>query len=479
MAQAETASKKNTHDGKIVMPPGNERALYLTNWSQTCLYIGLFILLVIAFILNWKATLFWVNAIIAAFYVILTIYKAIVIHFSKTEGHQFVITPEEIAALKDEDLPKYTILIPLFREADVFEHLIESLSRIDYPKDKLQILLLLEENDTETIEACKKMQPGPPFHPVVVQDSYPRTKPKACDVALSRATGDYLVIYDAEDRPDPDQLKKAVIAFRKCSEEVICIQAKLNFYNPGQNLLSKWFTVDYSTWFDLYLPGLARLDAPIPLGGTSNHFNRRKLVEVGAWDPYNVAEDCDLGMRLYRRGYRTRMLDSTTWEEACSHFGFWIRQRSRWIKGYIQTFFVHTRRPIQGMRDLGFKRYIDFLALTGGMFLTYLVNPVYWLLTLVWIIFRPEVVGEYFPATIFLMGFFCLFIGNFILVYTSMLGVCRRKYFHLVKYALLIPPYWAMVSIAAWKAAWQLIVKPHYWEKTRHGVNVKRSAQAN
>jgi cellulose synthase/poly-beta-1,6-N-acetylglucosamine synthase-like glycosyltransferase len=433
----------------------------------------------LGFVLDWQGTLFWLNAVIAAFYVLVTLYKAVIINASKTLGHQHIITPEEIAALDESTLPTYTILIPLFREAEVFDNLIEGLSKLDYPKDKLQILLLLEEKDAATIEACKRVKPGPPFHAIVIHDSYPRTKPKACDVALARATGEYLVIYDAEDRPEPDQLKKAVVAFRKSPEEVICIQAKLNFYNRDHNLLSKWFTVDYSTWFDLYLPGLARFDAPIPLGGTSNHFKREKLVEIGAWDPYNVAEDCDLGMRLYKRGYRTRMLDSTTWEEACSHFGFWIRQRSRWIKGYMQTFCVHTRHPLQGIRSLGPRRYIDFLALTGGMFLTYLINPFYWLLMLIWVIARPAAVGEYFPAPVFIMGFLCLFIGNFMLVYSSMLGVCRRKYYELVKYALLIPPYWAMVSVAAWKAAWQLIVKPHYWEKTRHGIGGKDAVKGD
>jgi len=361
----------------------------------------------------------------------------------------------------------------------VFDRLLEGLARLDYPKDKLQILLLLEETDTATIEACRRADPQPPFEVIVVHDSYPRTKPKACDVGLARANGNALVIYDAEDRPEPDQLKKAVVAFRKAPPDVVCLQAKLNFYNKGHNLLTKWFTAEYSTWFDLYLPGLGHYDAPIPLGGTSNHFNLKTLLEMGGWDPYNVAEDCDLGVRIYRKGYRTAMLDSTTWEEACSSLRYWIRQRSRWIKGYVQTFLVHTRSPIAVCRSLGLRRFAHFLILTGGMFFTYLINPFYWLLTLVWFLFRPDptetgqiagAIGAYFPGPVFVMAFLCLFAGNFAFIYSSMLGCCRRGYYDLVKYALIVPPYWLLMSIAAWKALFQLIWRPHYWEKTKHGL---------
>jgi cellulose synthase/poly-beta-1,6-N-acetylglucosamine synthase-like glycosyltransferase len=194
------------------------------------------------------------------------------------------------------------------------------------------------------------------------------------------------------------------------------------------------------------------------------------LRELGGWDPYNVAEDCDLGIRLYRRGRRTRMLDSTTWEEACAPVGGWIRQRSRWIKGYIQTFFVHTRQPLRTLGELGPVRVLHFLLLTGGMFFIYLINPLYWALTAVWVVWRSEAVGAFFPAPVFIMGFLCLFAGNFAFIYTGMLGCLRRRYYRLVKYAMLVPPYWALMSVAAWKAAWQLIVRPHYWEKTAHGL---------
>lgn len=454
---------------EMISPPPEEQARKLTNTGQRVFWGVVLLALAVCFAVTWRETLLWFNAAMTAFYLIVTVYKLFIIQASVRSDSQIVVTPEEIAALDESTLPRYTLLIPLFHESEVFEHLIASLSALDYPKDKLQILLLMEETDDETRAAYERLQPTAPFEGVVVPDSYPRTKPKACDIGLSRATGDYLVIYDAEDRPEPDQLKKAVIAFRQSKENVVCIQAKLNFYNREHNLLTKWFTGEYSTWFDLYLPGLGRCDAPIPLGGTSNHFHLPTLIELGGWDCYNVAEDCDLGVRLYKHGYRTRMLDSTTWEEACGSFGFWIRQRSRWIKGYIQTFFVHTRRPFSSIWRLGPRRYAHFLMLTGGMFFAYMINPFYWALTLLWVIYRTEL-GAYFPPAVFIMGFLCLFAGNFAFIYTGMLGCCRRGYYHLVKYALLVPPYWAMMSIAAWKAAWQLVTKPHYWEKTKHGL---------
>ncbi len=455
----------------LIVPPPAGQARAVLNRFQRFTWYGLILCVIVGFILSWQAMLIWINGIVACFYLIVTLYKIMLFFMSSRSGGFIQVTPEEVEALKDEDLPSYTILVPLYKEGGVLPQLVTSLSRIDYPDDKLEILFLLEEDDDETIQAYERMNPPAPFEGLIVKDSYPHTKPKACDVGLARATGERLVIYDAEDRPEPDQLKKAVIGFTKVGQEVACLQARLNFYNRNYNLLARWFTTEYSLWYDLLLPGLSAMDAPIPLGGTSNHFLVDKLREVGGWDPYNVAEDCDLGIRLYRQGYRTHVLNSTTWEEACSQTGYWIRQRSRWIKGYMQSFLVHTRQPVKTMSQLGIGGTLHFILLTLGMFMANLVNPFYWFLTVLWILFRTESVGEYFPATVFILAFFCLFVGNYALIYANMLGCCKRGYYHLVKYALIIPPYWALLSVAAWKAAWQLIVKPHYWEKTQHGLD--------
>jgi hypothetical protein len=397
------------------------------------------------------------------------------------------VKPEEVKALRDEDCPPYTILIPLYHETETLKELIASIGRMDYPKDKLDAIFLLEEDDHETREAFAALKgatggetpPVPQYiRGVVVPDMQPKTKPKACNLGLYLARGKYLVIYDAEDRPEPDQLKKAVIAFSRVPPEVVCIQAKLNFYNPRQNLLTRLFTVEYSQWFDLFLPGLDGLAHPIPLGGTSNHFITARLRELHGWDPFNVTEDCDLGVRLALRRGVTRMLDSTTWEEACSDLGFWIRQRSRWIKGYIQTYLVHCRRPLRMFRRLGLAKTFGFHMMIGGTPVCLLINPLYWVLALFWLVFRSEAVSWLFPFPIILIGAACMFAGNFIFIYAGVLAAYRRGYYDLVKTSLLFPFYWVLMSVGAWKGFLQLLWKPNYWEKTKHGMFAPATAKS-
>ena len=198
--------------------------------------------------------------------------------------------------------------------------------------------------------------------------------------------------------PDPDQLKKVVVAYSKAEERIVCIQCKLNYYNRDQNLLTRWFTIEYSIWFDLFLPGLDAADSPIPLGGTSNHFVREKLIELGAWDPFNVTEDADLGVRLHKLGYKTAIVDSTTYEEANSDLYNWIRQRSRWVKGYIQTWLVHMRHPVRLGRQMGWRSWWSFQFVIAGTFFTFLLNPVYWCLTTMWLLTKAGVIQELFPG---------------------------------------------------------------------------------
>jgi cellulose synthase/poly-beta-1,6-N-acetylglucosamine synthase-like glycosyltransferase len=414
-----------------------------------------------------------VNGLLVTFYLVLVLYKLYLVHLSLGAPRELKFSAEEVAELRDEELPSYTILVPLYREQESVPRLIEGLKSLDYPKDKLQALLLLEEDDPGTIEAVRAVELPAFISPLVTPNSFPKTKPKACNLGLARATGEYLVIYDAEDRPDPDQVKKAVLGFRRCGPEVVCIQAKLNFYNQRQNLLTRTFTLEYSMWFDLFLPGIGDLRAPIPLGGTSNHFRTAKLRELMGWDPFNVTEDCDLGMRLAREGYETRMLDSTTWEEACSDLGFWVRQRSRWTKGYLQTYLVALRRPMQLSRRVGFLRALGFHLMVAGTPFCLLINPLYWVLTLLWFVFRWEGVDSLFPFPIVLWGLVCLFAGNMVFIYATLLAAYRRGYYDLVKYALLAPVYWLLMSIGAWKGSIQLITRPNYWEKTRHGFDLK------
>ena len=429
----------------------------------------------------WRSPMFCLtilNGALICFYLILVAFKLYLIHVSLSEQQELSFGEEELAALKDDDLPVYTVLVPLYHEAESLPRLVRNLGRLDYPHDKLDVLLLMEEDDEVTQAAAQELRLPSFIRKVVVPDAPPKTKPKACNLGLSLARGQYLVVYDAEDRPDPDQLKKAVLAFRRVPENVVCIQAKLNFYNQRQNLLTRLFTAEYSMWFDLYLPGLSRIDAPIPLGGTSNHFRTSSLRELLGWDPYNVTEDCDLGTRLAAHEQSTRMLDSTTWEEACSDLGYWIRQRSRWTKGYIQTYLVHMRHPLRLLGHLGLGRSISFHLIVGGTPLCLLINPLYWCMTLGWFVFRWEKLAQFFPFPIILWGLVCLFAGNFVFVYSSLLAAYRRGYYDLVKYGLLVPFYWMLMTVGAWKGFLEIIYKPHFWQKTRHALDLEAQAAA-
>jgi cellulose synthase/poly-beta-1,6-N-acetylglucosamine synthase-like glycosyltransferase len=404
------------------------------------------------------------------FYILITSYKLLLIYGSVRHDSEIRISPETVAELDETQLPVFSIMVPLFHESESVGALVRSLRRLDYPRDKLDIQLLLEEDDSQTRDAVAAIELPPEFRCTVVPPSQPRTKPKACNIGLAFARGEFLVIYDAEDQPEADQLKKAVAGFRQCGPEVVCLQSKLNFYNPRQNLLTRFFSAEYSAWFDLSLPGLSSLHAVIPLGGTSNHFRTAPLRELLGWDAYNVSEDCDLGIRISRFGWKTRILDTTTWEEACGDLGFWIRQRTRWFKGYMQAWFVHTRRPVLLARELGFRNTIHFMMLIGGMLFCLLANPIFWTFTAFWFVRRLQALDTLFPPPVFLMGAFCLFLGNFAFVYAGALGCYRRRYFDLVKFALLMPPYWLFMSLAAWRAVGQLITNPFYWEKTKHGI---------
>ena len=378
--------------------------------------------------------------------------------------------------LRGADWPSYTILCPLYHEAQVVPQFVQAMSAIDYPTDKLQILFLTEQDDNATRAAIRALGLPAHFKIVTVPDGSPRTKPRACNYGLMLATGQYIVIFDAEDIPDPLQLKKAVLTFANHDPNLACVQAKLNFYNPYQNVLTRWFAVEYSLWFDLVLPGLQRLGFPLPLGGTSNHFRTHVLRALGGWDAFNVTEDCDLGLRLARYKLETVVMDSTTNEEANSQLKNFIRQRSRWIKGYMQTYLVHMRRPWHLFRKERLRELASLQVIIGGGSAVFFLNPLMWLLLAIYFVFRPEVQGLYhqlFPRPVLYAGAFCLIAGNFFYVFLAMLGCMQRKQYQLMKWALLMPLYWALLSVAGVLAAVELVFKPHYWQKTQHGLHLK------
>jgi cellulose synthase/poly-beta-1,6-N-acetylglucosamine synthase-like glycosyltransferase len=385
------------------------------------------------------------------------------------------VSDADVAALTDLDLPKYSVLVPVFREANIVAQLVGNLGKIDYPVDKLEVLVLIEEEDTLTRDAFLAANPPAHFQIVTIPKGTPQTKPRACNVGLFFATGDFLVIYDAEDTPDPDQLKKAVVAFQRGGAKTVCIQASLNYFNAEENVLTRMFTLEYSYWFDYMLAGLDAADLPIPLGGTSNHFRTSALIELGGWDPYNVTEDADLGIRASALGYRVGVVNSTTMEEANTSVPNFIRQRSRWIKGYMQTTLVHARRPRQLIREIGWRRFASFALLIGGTPATFLgVIPLY-VVTLFTIFIPAEVLGQFFPVWLLWLCLINFIIGNSVMVYLSMMGPYKRGTFELILWAILNPIYWILHSIASYKGLWQLLTRPHYWEKTEHGLTNQSS----
>ncbi len=438
-----------------------------TLWRGQRVALIVLAVLIVLGLLFWRlGTLQLAISLSILIYVTTGCYKIYVLYASARHG-----TPAYAPLdAPDAELPLYTILVPLYREAEVIPGLLDGLRALDYAPDRLEVLLLLEEDDEETLDACAGRRMPANVRLLVVPDGYPKTKPRACNAGLEAARGEYLVIYDAEDRPEPDQLRKALAAFAAAPPEVICQQAKLGYYNQRQNLLTRFFTIDYANWFDGILPGLTRLRAPIPLGGTSNHFRVEALRELGGWDPYNVAEDADLGMRLSRRGYRTAVFDSVTWEEANSRVRSWIRQRSRWIKGYMQTFLVHTRRPRLLRRQLGSANLFSFLAVMGGTPAATLLNPIFWALGIAYYTTRSTAIEALFPTPIYYMGLACLLAGTFIFIYMNMFTAVRWGYDDLAKWALLTPLYWVLLSAAAYVALYDLITRPHHWQKTTHGL---------
>ncbi|MEM9262147.1 MAG: glycosyltransferase family 2 protein [Pseudomonadota bacterium] len=372
---------------------------------------------------------------------------------------------------EEDCLPVVSILLPLFREASSLPSLFAAISKLDYPPEKMDVKLIIEEEDEATIAAAESLHLFEKWDVVTVPPSHPQTKPKACNYALAFAKGELTVIYDAEDEPEPDQLRKAAAVFASDDDNLICVQARLNFYNAHENWLTRLFALEYALWFDNLLPALIDLGAPIPLGGTSNFFRTQKLMEIGAWDPFNVTEDADLGLRIARKGYTVKIIDSTTFEEANCRLINWIRQRSRWMKGYLQTWIVDLRQPARGRdgsRAKGLASSQMFIAATA---ISALINPVLWGLFFYWLLTKSTYIGLIFPEPLLSFNLFALLFGNALFIYLAMTAPVRRGWHELSPWALLAPFYLWLASLAAYIGLWQLVTRPSYWEKTDHGIS--------
>lgn len=457
----------------------HEHAFFILNREQVNIILLLMLFVEFAFFFSIHRTITVLLGSVIFIYFFDLLFNLFLVIRSFSSAPEIEVTTKEIDEYKKSIWPKYTILCPLYKESAVLEQFITAMKNIDYPKNRLQVMLLLEEDDVESQISIEKMYLPSYFQTVIVPDSFPKTKPKAMNYGLRYVTGDFVVIYDGEDIPDPRQLKKAVIAFKKVSKNTICVQAKLNFYNTHQNLLTRVFTAEYSLWFDLILPGLQSINAPIPLGGTSNHFRKKDLLAIRAWDSFNVTEDADLGIRLAKNGRKTAILNSTTLEEANSNTRNWFHQRTRWIKGYIQTYLVHTRDPKDHVASTGRKVFLIFNLIIGGKVLSALLNPCMWVLTILYFLYRAHIglfIESFFPPYILYMGVICFFFGNFLYLFYYMLGASKRGQDDLIKYVFLVPFYWIMMSAAAWRAVYTLITERHYWPKTIHGLHLKYDA---
>ncbi len=374
----------------------------------------------------------------------------------------------------DEQLPIYSILVPLYKEAKSVPHILANLRALDYPPQKLDIKLVVEADDESTISAIIQARPEAMFEIIRVPASEPRTKPKACNYALNFIHGEFVAIFDAEDKPDILQLKKAVALFRSAPPNIICLQARLNYYNANHNLLTRFFSIEYASLFNFVLPGSAQLKMPIPLGGTSNHIRSAELKNLLAWDPFNVTEDADLGMRVYAEKGKIWLLDSLTQEEAPTKLWAWTKQRTRWIKGYMQTWLVCMRHPIRFYRAVGFMGFVGFQLLFGSASLVYLSSPFLWSISLYWLIDPPQF-SMLSENTINLS--FILLVSGLISQLILALVTMQNHHFtsdhpakwHQKTLAILgFPFYFILHSIACFRALWQLAVRPYYWDKTEH-----------
>jgi cellulose synthase/poly-beta-1,6-N-acetylglucosamine synthase-like glycosyltransferase len=432
------------------------------------------------------------------------------------------LTLDQLMAEPPGGWPTFTIIVPMYFEpAAVIRGLVEHLQALDYPADKVFVRFAVEQKDTATQAVIRAIELPPGFRMVVCPPRQPMGKPGACNhVLLTDAPGQkkpvktilnttiieeseeagglaieaesLSVVYDVEDIPDPLQLRKAAHAFAAAPPSVVCFQAQLQYHNVDTNALTRIFSSEYAYHFAIRLQGLCLAGAPIPLGGTSNFFRTSALLALGGWDMYNVTEDATLGITIYRKGWKVGMLDSVTtepvgghnredasvtYEEANSSIPNWIAQRSRWQKGYIQTWLVHMRNPWRLWRELGTAGFMSFQLTLGFATFTTIINPLLWLLTTLYIVSRiagwhsvSTGIESLFPPAIFYLGMLSMVVGNLMVVYFHLVGCMERHIPEAVFAVFLLPAYWLLMFVSACRAIGELLVSPHKWAHTQHGL---------
>lgn len=368
------------------------------------------------------------------------------------------------------DWPTYTILCPLYREANVVPDLVAAINALDYPIDNLDVKLLVEGDDPDTIAAALAVAGAAHLEVVIVPAAAPRTKPKALNVGLARARGVYITVFDAEDRPHPQQLRAALAAFESGGERLACVQAPLVIDNDEASWISRQFAAEYAIQFRELLPLLANLKLPLPLGGTSNHFRTDVLRTSGGWDAFNVTEDADLGYRLARDGYSSGVIAPPTWEEAPVTLRAWLDQRTRWIKGHMQTWLVLMRDPVRTAREMGLPAFAAMhLMLTSGLIAAFVHGPLALAL----------IAAAILPYDLLSTADFVLALcGYCVSIFAALTACALSNSLSHARAALTMPFYWPLSSIAAYRALFALIFRPHHWSKTEHGLSLRRRYSA-
>lgn len=365
---------------------------------------------------------------------------------------------------------RYSVIVALYDEAEVLPQLVERLSRIDYPVDLLDGYLALEARDEATIAAARALDLPSWLQVLVVPPGQPSTKPRALNHALSRIKGDFVTIYDAEDDPDPLQLREAAARFAAEDETLACLQAPLRIRGrqggkKPSPFLDRQFAAEYAALFEIVLPALARMGLPFPLGGTSNHFRVSALRAMGGWDAWNVTEDADLGFRVWRRGWRMGVLVRPTHETPPGPLFLWLPQRTRWLKGYMQTIMVHTR-AFDGM---GWRGWWAVLMTIGAALAAAAVHAfaVSWIM----LAFLFAAMAQQPPQTPW-TGVAILAGGAATAVLTTLVGARRAGVPYGWKDMLGAPVYWSLLTLAFGHAFIRLIFEPHRWDKTPHAPDL-------
>jgi cellulose synthase/poly-beta-1,6-N-acetylglucosamine synthase-like glycosyltransferase len=368
-------------------------------------------------------------------------------------------------------LPCVSVMVPLLHENEIAGALIKGLEKLSYPKALLDIVLVLEAKDDITRATIARTTLPSWISVIEVPDAEgPTTKPRALNYALDFCRGSIIGVWDAEDAPEPDQVEKVVTRFQNAPENVVCLQGILDYYNPRQNWISRCFTIEYATWWRLVLPGIAKLGFVIPLGGTTLFFKRDALERLGRWDAHNVTEDADLGVRLARHGYVTELIPTVTFEEANCRPWRWVRQRSRWLKGFMITYLVHMRDPLKLIADLGFKRFMGLQMIFLATFTQFAMAPLIWSF---WITFFGYVhpvhtaIGDTGTTALIIL----FFLAEFLNLAMGLAAVSSRHHRHLMKWVFTMPLYFTLGALASYKAIYEMIVTPFYWDKTEHGVS--------